>query len=77
MKRRMRVQPHQLHEEGTKWFEEEGGLGQNHRHVRRRPELTSLRSRSLGKLSPRHTQSKCPDFPLGGRRGMSWPRRGN
>ena len=52
------AQPHQFHQEGTTWVEEEGRGGQNHRHVRRRQELLSLflwEAACLGKPNPMHT----------------------
>lgn len=35
--------------------------------------LRSSEADCWGKPSPRHSQSRCFDFPLRGRRGMSWP----
>lgn len=55
-------QPHRLHKEGTKWVEEEGRGGQNHRQVRRRQELLSLllwEADCLGKPNPRHTRARA------------------
>ena len=37
-------QPHRLHKEGTKWVEEEGRGGQNHRQVRMGTQVSPLLS---------------------------------